>query len=110
VRGLDVRDPVPNRLARRLLERSRAEVDRSNLGAEQLHPLDVGTLAPHVLLTHVDHAFEAEARAHGRRGDAVLAGACFGDDPALAKAPREHSLPERVVELVRAGMEEVLAF
>ena len=49
VRRADVRDPVANRLARRLLERARAEVDGANLGAEQAHALDVGPLAPHVL-------------------------------------------------------------
>ena len=106
---LDVRDPVADRLARRLLQRLRAEVDAAHLGAEQPHPLDVGTLAAHVLFAHVDDAVEAEARADRRGGDAVLAGAGLGDDPLLAEPPREHRLAERVVQLVRAGVEEVLA-
>ena len=109
VRRLDVRDPVADRLARRLLQRLRAELDRAHLGAEQVHPLDVRRLAAHVLGAHVDDAVEAEARADGRRGDAVLAGARLGDDPPLAEPPREHGLAERVVELVRAGVEQVLA-
>ncbi len=73
VRRLDIRDPVPDRLARRLPERLRAEVDRSHLGAEQVHALDVRRLPLHVLGAHVDHALEAEAGADGRRRDAVLA-------------------------------------
>jgi hypothetical protein len=109
VRGLDVRDPVPDRLARRLLQRPRPEVDWSDLGAEQLHPLDVGALPAHVLLAHVDDAVEAEAGAHGRGRDAVLARAGLGDDAVLAEPPGEHRLAERVVELVRSGVEEVLA-
>ena len=80
-----------------------------DLGAEQVHPLDVGPLAAHVLLAHVDDAVEPEARADGCGGDAVLAGARLGDDPVLAEPAREHRLAERVVELVRAGVEEVLA-
>ena len=36
-------------------------------------------------------------------------GARLGDDPLLAEPAREHRLPERVVQLVRAGVEEVLA-
>ena len=109
VRRLDVRDPVANRLARRLLERPRAEVDRANLGAEQVHPLDVRPLAPHVLLAHVDDALEAEARAHRRRCDPVLSRTGLRDDAVLAEPPREHRLAERVVELVRAGVQQILA-
>ena len=81
----------------------------AHLGAEQVHPLDVRRLAPHVLGAHVDDALEAEARADGRGRDAVLAGARLGDDPLLAEPPREHGLAERVVQLVRAGVEQVLA-
>ena len=109
MRRLDVRDPVADRLARRLLQRPRAELDRPHLRAEQAHPLDVGALAPHVLGAHVDDALEPEARAHGGRRDAVLARAGLGDDPLLAEAPREHRLAERVVQLVRPGVEEILA-
>ena len=106
---LDVRDPVADRLARRLLQRLRPELDRPHLGAEQAHPLDVRLLAPHVLGAHVDDALEAEPRADGRRRDAVLAGAGLGHDPLLAEPAREHGLAERVVQLVRAGVEQVLA-
>src|SRR5581483_471334 len=63
----------------------------------------------HVLLAHVDDAVEAEARAHGRGGDAVLAGARLGDDAVLAEAAREHRLSERVVQLVRPRVQEILA-
>ena len=90
-------------------ERLRPELDRPHLGAEQAHPLDVRLLAAHVLGAHVDDAVEAEPRADGRGGDAVLARARLGHDPLLAEAAREHGLAERVVQLVRAGVEQVLA-
>ena len=109
VGGLDVGDPVADRLARRLLERPRAELDRRDLRAEQAHPLDVRRLAPHVLAAHVDDALEPEVRADGGRRDAVLAGSGLGDDPLLAEPPRDDSLAERVVDLVRARVEEILA-
>ena len=109
MRRLDVRDPVADRLARRLLERPRAELDRAHLGAEQPHPLDVRRLPAHVLGAHVDDAVEAEARADGRGRDAVLPRARLRDDPPLAEPAREQRLAERVVELVRAGVEQVLA-
>ena len=109
MRRLDVRDPVADRLARRLLERLRAELDRAHLGAEQVHPLDVRRLPAHVLGPHVDDALEPEPGADGRGRDAVLAGARLGDDPLLAEPPREHGLAEGVVQLVRARVEEILA-
>ena len=106
---LDVRDPVPDRLARRLLERARAELDRAHLRAEEAHAVDVGRLARHVLGAHVDDAVEPEARADGGRRHAVLARAGLGDDSRLADPARDERLAERVVDLVRAGVAEVLA-
>ncbi len=58
---------------------------------------------------HVHDAVEPELGADGGGGDAVLAGAGLGDDPPLAHPPREEHLPDRVVDLVRAGVAEVLA-
>ncbi len=39
----------------------------------------------------------------------MLAGAGLGDDAMLAQAQGEQGLAERVVDLVRAGMVEILA-
>jgi hypothetical protein len=109
VRRRDVRDPVADRLADGLLERARARVDRHDRRAEHAHPLHVGLLAADVLGAHVDDALQAEQRARRRRRDAVLAGAGLGDDPLLAHPLGEQRLAERVVDLVRAGVQEVLA-
>ena len=67
-----------------------------------LLPLDVGG-------AHVDDAGKAEARRDRGRGDAVLAGAGLGDDARLAHALGEQDLAEAVVDLVRAGVVQVLA-
>ena len=48
--------------------------------------------------------------AGGGRGDAVLSGPGLGDHAALAHLQRQEGLPERVVDLVGAGVVEVLAF
>ena len=45
----------------------------------------------------------------GGGGDAVLAGAGFGDHALLAHPQREQRLAERVVDLVGAGVVEVFA-
>jgi hypothetical protein len=44
-----------------------------------------------------------------RGGDAVLAGAGLGDDALLAHAPGQQDLAEHVVDLVRAGVVELVA-
>ena len=105
----DVGDPVADRGRDRLLERARARLDARDGRAEQPHALDVGHLAAHVLRAHVDDALEPEQRARGRGGHAVLAGAGLGDDPRLAHPLGEQALAERVVELVRARVHQVLA-
>ena len=87
-----------------------AELDGPDFGAEQVHALDVGPLPAHVLLAHVDDALEAEAGADGRGGDTVLAGARLGDDSPFAQPARQDGLAERVVQLVGAGVQQVLAF
>ena len=93
----------------RVLERRAARRDRPDLGAERVHPEHVRLLALDVLGAHVDDARQPEQRAGGRGRDAVLAGAGLGDDPGLAEPARQQRLAERVVDLVGAGVGEVLA-
>src|ERR1051326_5409940 len=82
---------------------------RHDLGAEQLHAEDVGLLPLDIGVAHINDALQIEERA-GRRGrDAVLAGAGLGDDAALAHAPCQEDLAEHVVDLVRAGVVELVA-
>ena len=104
------RDPVAQRLVDRVLERrAAADVTGHDLGAEQLHAEHVERLALDVDRAHEHDAVEPEQRRRGGGGDAVLAGAGLGDDALLAHAPGEQRLAEHVVDLVRAGVGEVLA-
>ena len=106
---LDVRDPVAHRLVDRVLERRGPAGHAPDLGAQRAHPEHVRGLALDVLLAHEHDARQAEQRARGRGRDAVLAGAGLGDDPRLAEPPGEQRLAERVVDLVGAGVGQVLA-
>ena len=76
---------------------------------EQLHAEDVRLLPLDVGGAHIDDALQPEARAGGGGGDAVLPGAGLGDDPLLAHAARQQDLPHHVVDLVRAGVIELVA-
>ena len=87
-----------------------AGADRDDLGTEQPHPGDVQRLPPGVLLAHVDHAFETQVAPRPSR----VATPCW---PAPVSAITrvlpirlvEQRLAEHVVDLVRAGVVEVLA-
>ena len=106
----DVRDPVADRGADRLLQGPGTGLDGLDLRSEEPHPLHVRALAAHVLGAHVDDTVEAEEGAGRRRRDPVLAGPGLGDYPALAHPLRQQRLADGVVDLVGAGVSEVLAF
>ena len=108
-RRLDVGHPVAHRLVQRVLQRLGARFNRNDAGAEHRHPEDVLRLPLHVLRAHVDDALHAEARGDRRRGDAVHAGARLRDHARLAEPLRKQRLADAVVDLVRAGVIQVLA-
>src|SRR5688572_3988222 len=110
IRVVDVRDPVAHGFVDRVLEGPAAGIDGAHRRAEQLHADDVERLAAHVLRSHVNVAFEPEQRARRRSRHAVLPGAGFRHDAGLAHAPGEQRLAQRVVDLVRTGVRQVLAF
>ena len=104
-----VRDPVPHGLTDRVFQRLRSGRDAAHFGAQQLHALHVQLLALHVHVAHVDHALEIQQRAHRRRGHAMLTRAGLGDHALLAHAFGQQSLPECVVDLVRARVQQIFA-
>ena len=108
VRVLHVGHPVADGLVGGVLEGAAARGHREHLGPEQPHAEHVELLAADVLLAHVHVAFEAEERGHRGRGHAVLPGAGLGDDALLAHAHGQQDLAEGVVDLVRAGVGQVL--
>ncbi len=109
MRRLDGGHPVPHGLVDGVLERAAAGLDGKHLGAEQPHAEDVEGLAFDVDGAHVDGALHAQQRRRGGRGHAVLAGAGLGDKAPLAHALGQQRLAEHVVDLVAAGVVEVLA-
>src|ERR1035437_5460076 len=108
VGGLDVGDPVAHRLVDGILEGRAAMVHRDHLGAQQLHPSHIQCLTPRVLRTHVDDALKAHQGGHSGTCHTVLTCAGLGDDARLAHLFGQQGLAERIVDLVRAGVVEVL--
>ena len=109
VRSLHVGYPVAQSLADRVLQRAGSTVNRAHFCAQGLHAEYVGGLAGNVLDAHVDDAGNLQERAGCGRGHAVHAGAGLGDDPTLPQSPRQQDLAQGVVQLVGAGVVEILA-
>jgi hypothetical protein len=109
VRVGEARRPVAQRFVDRVLEAAAAAFDRHHLGAHQLHAEHVELLPLDIVRAHVDAGRQAEQGADDRGGDAMLAGAGLGDQPRLAHLPGEQGLPQHLVGLVRAAVEQVLA-
>ena len=100
--------PVPHRLVDGVLERAAPRLDGVHVGTRQLHAEHVQLLARHVDRAHEHGALETHQRGGGGAGDAVLAGAGVGDDALLAHALGQQRLADDVVDLVRAGVVQVL--
>ncbi len=109
VRRGDGGHPVAHRLVDGVLEGPLAGVDADDPGPQGLHAVDVEALAARVLGAHEDVALKAEERRRRGGGHAVLAGAGLGDEAFLAHAHRQQALAHGVVDLVRAGVGQVLA-
>src|SRR6185436_2865525 len=97
------------RLVDRVLQGAAARLDRDHARPEQAHAEHVERLALDVLGAHVHLALEPEQRRGGRGRHAVLADAGLGDHPPLVHPRGQERLTEHVVDLVSAGMAEVLA-
>ena len=109
MRGADIGDPVAHRFVDGIFQGTRAGGHALHVGAEQAHAVDVQLLPPHVLFAHVNDAIHAEEGADGSRGDTVLACSRLGDDALLAHAAGQQALPESIVDLVCAGVQQVFA-
>ena len=105
----DVGHPVAQGVVDGVLEGGAAGGHGDDLGAEHPHAGDVEGLSLGVDLAHVDDAVETHQGRGRGGGDPVLARAGLGDDAGLAHPLGEQRLREDVVDLVRAGVVEVLA-
>src|SRR5690606_35265301 len=105
---LDIRYPVPQRFVHRIFQRARAGSNRNNFRAEKLHAEDVRLLPFNVGCAHVDDTGKAEACANGCGRHTMLARTRFRDDARLAHAPRKQDLAKAVIDLMAAGMVQLV--
>ena len=107
--GANICDPVAHCFADGFLQGGLSSADGDDFRAQELHPRDVESLPFHIDRAHVNDAFAAKPRGHGGSSDTMLSRAGLGDDTVLAHPLREQDLAERIVDFMRAGMEQVFA-
>ena len=104
-----MRRPVTDRLAGGVLQRAGAAGHGNDLRAEELHAEHVQLLPLDIRRAHEHMALHSEKRRCRRRGHAVLPRARLSNHAFLAHAFRENSLPQRVCNLVRTGVQQILS-
>ena len=107
--GVHIGDPVAQGLVHGVLEGARARLHGHDGGAQHLHAEHIGRLPRHIDRAHVDDAFEAIFGAGGGGGDAMLARARLRDDALLAHAHGQQDLAQHIVDLVGAGVVQLVA-
>ena len=105
---VDPAGPLPHGFADRVLEGGRPGVHRVDLGAQQPHAVDVEGLPLGVLPAHEDFTLHVHERRRRGGGHPVLSRAGLGDYPGLAHLFGQQGLPQYVVDLVGAGVIQVL--
>ena len=108
MRALDVGHPVPHGLVDGVLQGAAPRIHRGHLRSQEAHPDDVQGLPLHVLGPHVDFAGHAHQGSHRRGRHAMLARSRLGDHALLPQATGQQDLPHRVVDLVGAGVTQIL--
>ena len=109
VRVFDIGDPIAQCLIDRVLKNAIAQSDFDHFGSKHPHAGHIQRLTTGIDLPHVDTAFQAEHRTYRGGCHAMLAGTGLGDDAGLAHALDQQRLAERIVDLMRTSVVEILA-
>ena len=91
------------------LEGLEAFFDLDNICAQNLHSGNVGSLLFDINSAHINIALQTEISGGGGKGNTVLTGAGFGDYALFAHIFGKEGFAHAVVELMSAGVVEVLA-
>lgn len=105
----DARHPIAHGFVDGVAERARTAFDGTDFGSHQPHAKHVGLLTADIFGPHIDDAGQAKVGARRRRRDTVLPGSGLRDDACLFHTQGQQRLAERIVDLVRAGVIQVLA-
>ena len=100
--------PFPHGLGDRILQRRRAAGHRHHLCPQQLHSVHIQRLPPGILLPHEYHTLHVHQGSSCSSCHTMLSGTGLGDEPGLSHLLCQQSLPQHIVDLVGAGMVQIL--
>ena len=101
-------NPVAQGRVNGVLQRAGTAVHGNYLRTQQLHAHHIHGLALHILCPHEDGAVHLQARRRRGRGHTVLARPGLRDEARLPHHPGKEGLAQGVVDLVGAGVIEIL--
>ena len=108
MRGLLLGYPGPQRLIDGVLERARAALHRDDRRPEQTHAHNIGSLPLHIFRAHVHRAAHAQTGRRHSRGHPVMPCAGLRHQRRLAHILGQQRLSQRIIDLVRPGMQQIL--
>src|ERR1700733_493525 len=108
--GAHVCDPIAHRLIDRVLQRAAACLNANHFSAEKAHAKHIQPLPLHVFRAHIHRARKSQSRRHGCRRHAVLSRASLRNHSLFLHAHSKQALPDAVIDFVRAGVKQILAF
>ena len=104
----DIGDPAAEGRVDRVFEDAGTVGDWLDLGSQQFHPEDIEALAFDIFFSHVNGAVHVKEGSSSGCGHSVLAGSRFRYDFFLAHPLGQQDLAQGIVNLVGAGVVEVL--
>ena len=107
--GFNIGNPVSHGFVKGILQGFCSAGHGVNFCSEQLHSKDVEFLADDVFFAHVDLALKSKQGTGGCRGNAMLSGSGFGDNPLLAHSNCQEGLANCIVDFVGASMVEIFS-
>ena len=103
----NIGNPVAHGFIERVLQRPGTRLDWHHRRTQQLHPIDIGSLAFYILGTHVNHAFHPVARGYRGAGNAMLARPGLSNYAWFTHALGQQRLADGVVDFVRTSVIQV---
>ncbi len=101
--------PFPHTGVHSIFQGPGAAGDRMHPGAQQFHAVHVQRLTDSVFLSHINLTFHVQQGGGGGSGHAVLPCAGLGNEAGLSHLFSQQGLAQHIVDLVRAGMVQILS-
>ena len=105
--ALHIGHPIADGFIDGIFQGFAATADLFHPGPQQLHPVDIEGLAPHILLPHVNHAFQTRAGRRPSQWPPRVAPRRFRQSSVFSPSAGEQGLADTVVDFMSPGVVQV---